>query len=136
MTTATSAVPAERRIAPRFRPAFGTVYRIAAQNGVPAMVGLVWNISETGVSMLLADPPECGTRLEGELAPETGDGPALAIAIRVVHVHEMPNGDSFLGAQFARPLTPDELQAFLAPPLPAATAPPKPAQPNGAQEAK
>jgi hypothetical protein len=130
MTAATSAVPTERRIAPRFRPAFGTVYRIAAQNGVSAMVGLVWNISETGVSMLLAEPPECGTRLDGELAPETG-GSGLAIPVRVVHVHEMPNGDSFLGAQFARPLTPDELQAFLAPPLPAATAS---AESNGTQK--
>jgi hypothetical protein len=128
MTVATSAVPSERRIAPRFRPAFGTVYRIAPQNGGPSAVGLVWNISETGVSMLLAEPPECGTRLEGELAAETG-GPGLAIPIRVVHVHEMPNGDSFLGAQFARPLTPDELQAFLAPPLPAVTTEPNP---NGA----
>jgi hypothetical protein len=129
MTAATSAVPTERRVAPRFRPAFGTVYRIAPHNGGPATVGLVWNISETGVSMLLAEPPECGTRLDGELTPETGGGPALAIAVRVVHVHEMPNGDSFLGAQFARPLTPDELQAFLAPPLPAVTTEPKP---NGA----
>jgi hypothetical protein len=113
----------ERRIATRFQPAFGTVcrFRRRGEDGEEA-VGLVWNISETGMSMLLADPPKRGAELDAELASESG-GVGLAIALRVVHVREMPIGDYFLGAQFERPLASDELKRFLIPtPVPTAPA--------------
>ena len=113
---------AERRVAPRFQPAFGTVCRFAAPDREKA-VGLVWNISETGISMLLADPPERGEELAGELTPENG-GAGLEVTFRVVHVRELPTGDHFVGAQFARPLGEGELKPFLATPLPA----PRPAE--------
>lgn len=125
--------PAERRVAPRFQPAFGTVCRLnrPSPDGTPAL-GLVWNISETGVSMLLADPPERGTQLDAELTTEFG-GAGLPVALRVVHVREMPMGDFFLGAQFARPLAPDELKPFLLPLPPPVAPPPEPAAPETAK---
>ncbi len=114
---------AERRIANRFQPAFGTVCRFRPRGEAgEASVGLVWNISETGVSMLLADPPKRGTELDAELTSESGNL-MLPAVLRVVHVREMPIGDFFLGAQFDRPLTADELKRFLIPmPTPVAPA--------------
>ncbi len=113
----TTAPPAERRIAPRFQPAFGTVCRFILRDDGERVVGLVWNISETGVSMLLAEPPVRGAELDGELGPENG-GAGLRMTFRVVHVRELPTGDFFLGAQFGRPLTSAELRPFLATPVP------------------
>jgi hypothetical protein len=125
--TPTTINPAERRIAPRFQPAFGTICRLhlPGDNG-RTTVGLVWNISETGVSMLIADPPTRGAQLDAELTTESG-GDSLPLSIRVVHVREMPVGDYFIGAQFSRPLAEAELRRFL---LPLST-PAKPA--NGSQ---
>jgi hypothetical protein len=105
----------DRRVAPRFQPAFGTIYRFKKNDEDHLAVGLVWNISQTGVSMLLADPPERGGIVPGELTTETG-GPALTIAVRVVHVRPLTTGDYLLGAQFSRPLDPDEMKQFLTPP--------------------
>jgi hypothetical protein len=117
MTTRTHETTAvdERRIAPRFQPAFGTIYRYKKAEEERPAVGLVWNISRTGVSMLLADPPERGGIVPGELTTESG-GPGLAIALRVVHVRPLSTGDFLLGAQFSRPLEPEEMKQFLTPP--------------------
>ncbi|WP_439621558.1 PilZ domain-containing protein [Gemmata sp.] len=111
----------DRRRAARFRPTIGTLcrFRRCGDAAAERHVGLVWNLSETGVSMLLADPPPCGTRLDAELAAESGPA-RLAVAMVVVHVHEMPHGDYFLGAHLDRPLALDDLEQFLAPPAAAA----------------
>ena len=115
MTAARDTSPVQdRRVAPRFQPAFGTIYRFKKTEDDQA-VGLVWNISQTGVSMLLADPPERGGIVPGELTTESG-GPGLTIAVRVVHVRPLTTGDFLLGAQFSRPLDPDEMKQFLTPP--------------------
>lgn len=53
----------ERRIAPRRQPAMGTVCRLDSSDGGPAPLALVWNISRTGVSMLLSAPVPSGTAL-------------------------------------------------------------------------
>jgi hypothetical protein len=113
--TATAAPPAtDRRVAPRHQPAFGTVCRLGPGRGRP-LVGLVWNISATGVSMLLADPPRPGAEVDGELAPE-GGGPGLSVTLRVVHVRRAATGDYVLGARFGRELGADEVRQFLTPP--------------------
>jgi hypothetical protein len=103
---------AERRIAPRRQPAMGTVCRLVPAAGQDPPVGLVWNISATGVSMLLHEPPATGTQLLGVLETMTG-GTTLAIAARVVHVKQLETGDYFLGAHFHRPLTTDDLKPFV-----------------------
>jgi hypothetical protein len=118
MTTTPQTKPAaegDRRVAPRFQPAFGTVYRFNIPASENPVVGLVWNLSQTGVSMLLADPPERGGVMSGELSTETGDL-ELSITLRVVHVRQLSTGDYLLGAQFSRPLKPEEMQLFLTPP--------------------
>lgn len=100
----------DRRLAPRFQPAFGTVCRFDRDH---PQVGLVWNLSRTGVSMLLADPPAAGTRVVGELTAE-GGGAALPVTLHVVHVRPVDTGDYLLGAKFDRPLDPEEMRPFLA----------------------
>jgi hypothetical protein len=106
---------ADRRVAPRFQPAFGTIYRFKKDGSEHLAVGLVWNISQTGISMLLPEPPERGGIVPGELTTETG-GPGLAISLRVVHVRTLSTGDFLLGAQFSRPLDDEEMKPFLTPP--------------------
>jgi hypothetical protein len=111
--TILSAPVAERRDVPRRQPAMGTVCQFdPALEAVGHDVGLVWNISATGVSMLLTHSPEVGAVLAGRL--ETEEGHALPVLFRVVHVKELETGDYFAGAQFARPLTPAELRPFVA----------------------
>jgi hypothetical protein len=105
----------DRRIAPRFQPAFGTTYRFKVDGSDQLTVGLVLNISQTGVSMLLVDPPERGLVLPGELSTETG-GSDLTISLRIVHVRKVSTGDYLLGAQFNRPLNDEEMKQFLTPP--------------------
>ena len=103
----------DRRAAPRFRPAHGTVCRFG--HLPDARLGLVWDISTSGVSMLMTDPPAPGTFLAGEL---TGEDVAvgLPVLLRAVHVRPASTGDFILGAQFVRPLTELELTPFLTPP--------------------
>lgn len=114
--------PADRRVAPRLSPAFGTVCRFDPPGGKgETIVGLVWNISQTGLSMLITDPPQPGSVLTGELASEDGTTP-VSVVFRVIHIRPVPTGDYLLGAQFHRALTAEEMKPFLTPP-------PKPTEP-------
>jgi hypothetical protein len=111
-----SATAVERRIAPRFQPAFRTICRLDT-NGARPTIGFVWNLSESGVSMLMAKPPKPGTELTGELVAEDG-GAGVRVSIRVVHVRPTTTGDYVLGARFETPLGAKEIKVFLvAPPL-------------------
>jgi hypothetical protein len=103
----------DRRAAPRRQPAMGTVCRLIPGPGEESAIGLVWNISTSGVSMLLTEPRETGTTLPGELLTVTG-GHTLTVTMRVVHVRKLESGDYFLGAQFQRPLADDEMRPFVA----------------------
>jgi PilZ domain-containing protein len=103
----------ERRVSARLQPAFRTICRLDRRDIDHPTIGLVWDLSETGVSMLLADPPKPGTDLTGELMPEDG-GHGLQVRLRVIHVKPMTTGDYILGARFSSPLHADQMQAFLA----------------------
>jgi hypothetical protein len=105
--------PDERRIAPRRRPAMGTICRLDSDDGGPAAVVLVWNISLTGISVLSADLRPAGTEMRGYLEMTEGDH-MLRVAMRVIHVKQLGTGDYFLGAHFERPLTAEELAPFVA----------------------
>jgi hypothetical protein len=105
---------AERRVAPRFQPAFATICRLRPADGSP-FAGLVWNISETGLSMLTTNRPKVGEDLAAELEAEAG-GTTVALGLRVVHATPVPTGDCLVGARFDRPLTEAELQHFVTPP--------------------
>jgi len=106
-----AAPPAERRIAPRRQPAMGTVCDLDP-SGESGATGLVWNISASGVSMLVTEPREAGAVIRGELKTLRGRLP-LAVEMQVVHVKQLETGDYFLGAHFARPLTAAELRPFV-----------------------
>ena len=114
MSTATLPTSSERRIAPRFQPCFGTICRFAGTPEERPIIGLVWNISESGVSMLMSEPPEAGAELTAELTQENS-GEGMHIGLRVVHVRPMQTGDFFLGARFDRPLNMNEIRPFLGP---------------------
>lgn len=117
MTPAPPAPPADaaadRRTAPRRQPAMGTVCRLPTDAGKLDAIGLVWNISQSGVSMLLPEPREAGATLPGELQTVTG-GHSLPVTMRVVHVKQLESGDYFVGAQFQQPLAADEMRPFVA----------------------
>jgi len=119
MSTATATPPtiptsaSERRIAPRRQPAMGTVCRLDSDDGGPSALALVWNISHTGISVLVAEPRPSGTVLSGYLEKTEGDY-MFRVAMRVIHVKKLEAGDYFLGAHFDHPLTADELKPFVA----------------------
>ena len=62
MATTLTAPAAERRVAQRFQPAFGTIYRLN-----DTADALVWNVSTTGLSMFVANPPPPGSSVLGAL---------------------------------------------------------------------
>ena len=110
--TATAAPPsAERRIAPRRQPAMGTLFRLDSDDGPE--IGLIWNISRTGVSMLRNEPPAAGEHITGLLETMT-DAHAMRIGMTVVHIKKLDTGDYFVGAHFDHPLTDDEIRPFVA----------------------
>ena len=104
--------PEERRRAPRRQPAQGTTCHLATGAGQELGMGLVWNISSTGVSMLVGKRLEPGAQLQGELL--TADARTkLDLSLRVAHLFPLRTGDYFLGGQFERPLTAQELRPFV-----------------------
>jgi hypothetical protein len=112
-TPPTIAPPTERRVAPRRQPAMGTVCRLNAGDGQPPALALIWNISTTGISMLLNEPREPGTMLSGLLETIAGSDNMVIVA-RVVHVKKLATGDYYIGATFHRPITAEEMKPFVA----------------------
>jgi hypothetical protein len=118
-TKPAGAEPINQRVDLRRQPTLGTVCRLAFGAAGKAHTGLVWNISASGVSMLLDEAPQTGTVLPATLATVDDRG-SLPVTLRVIHVRHIRTGDYFLGAQFQRPLAADEMRPFLVepPPLP------------------
>lgn len=104
----------ERRRAPRRQPAIGTICRFAADSAVGGL-GLVWNISTTGVSVLSSSPCAAGIRLAGELKT-LDDRSTLPISFEVAHVKELETGDYVIAGPFPRSLTAAKLKPFVAMP--------------------
>jgi len=110
MATLTATVEqAERRTAARRQPALGTVCRLDPGPGL----GLVWNISSSGVSFLVHEAPARGASVRGVLAT-ADEGFALPVSLRVAHVARLRTGDYVVGGQFDHPLAPDQMRPFLA----------------------
>jgi hypothetical protein len=103
---------AERRAAARRQPTLGTVYRMESRGDREGGVGLVWNISTGGVSMLFNDALERGATVHGVLATST-DGFSLPVRVRVTHVAPLQTGDYLIGCQFDKPIADDEVRHFL-----------------------
>jgi len=102
--------PAERRIAHR-QPAVATICRLGGEAEKPS-TALVWNISNSGVSMLVPRPLEPGSGVRGVLETIRGRNP-VAVEMRVVHVKLLGTGDYWMGAHFDRPLTDAEMKPFI-----------------------
>jgi hypothetical protein len=107
-----TAPPTDRRVAPRRQPTLGTVCQLNRDSGENFGLGLVWNISNRGVSILVHKRIDPGTTLYAELmtASETY---TLPLVLTVAHVSELRTGDFILGAQFSRPLSTEELGPFI-----------------------
>jgi hypothetical protein len=103
---------ADRRGAARRQPAVGTVYRVEKTKVNDAAVGLVWNISASGLSMLLPESRDAGDVLRGRLATFNNRN-ELAIELQVSHVRQIETGDYFVGGQFDHRLSDEELRPFL-----------------------
>jgi len=107
-----SVTQVERRTAPRRQPALGTVCTLASDAGEQLGLGLVWNISRSGVSMLLHRRLEPGTAIRGELSGRS-DTSRLRVTFHIAHVKELRTGDYFVGGQFDRSLEMKEMLPFL-----------------------
>ncbi len=108
----TPAPPAERRIATRRQPTVNTIFRFGSADG-PQALALVWNISTTGISVLVPEPHAPARALTGYLDTTQGDH-ICAVTIHVVHCKLLETGDYALGARFDQPLTEEELRPFVA----------------------
>ena len=100
----------ERRVALR-QPAVATVCRLSG-DGETGSMALVWNISASGVSMLVPKKIEPGSGVHGVLETIRGRHP-LPIGMHVVHMKQLETGDYWLGAHFDRPLTKAEMKPFV-----------------------
>jgi hypothetical protein len=114
-TMSMSAPTVNRRSAPRRQATLGTICRLSAASAKAVRLGLVWNLSSSGVSMLIDEAPETGTVVSAVLAT-VDETRSLPVTLRIVHVRAIRTGDYFLGAQFDRPLEPGEMRPFLAEP--------------------
>jgi hypothetical protein len=110
--TATEKKGAERRTTARRQPTLGTICRMEPRDGKMPEIGLVWNISTGGVSMLFNEKLERGVTLKGVLTTST-DGFSLPVTMRVAHVAKLQTGDYLIGTQFDRPLAAEEMRHFL-----------------------
>ena len=102
---------AERRRAPRRRPAREVIARLLSPAGEVIGTALVWNVSRTGVSMLTNRPLESGTQVEVELVA-AGAGSSSRLGMRVAHRSPLQTGDHVIGGPFDRPLDDEELRRF------------------------
>jgi len=102
---------AERRRSPRRRPAHNTVCRLTDDDGEEIGYGLVWNLSCTGVSMLLNVMLAPGCEVGAELI--SASRATVHLRLSVVHLSPLRTGDFVLGGHFDRPLDEAELLPFI-----------------------
>ncbi|MDY3555601.1 PilZ domain-containing protein [Gemmata sp. JC717] len=76
--------------------------------------GVLWDISATGLSMLVETSPLLGVTLTVEV---TSSWRVLTVRAQVAHVNQLAAGDYFVGMEFARPLTLEEIEPFVTPAL-------------------
>jgi hypothetical protein len=91
----------------------GTVCRLKEAKGVPGGVGLVWNISTGGVSLLTSTPIQPGTHVDGDLTTLASDS-KLHVMFSVTHLSKLQTGDYCVGGRFDHLLADDEMKPFVA----------------------
>src|SRR5262245_39067704 len=108
------AKPSERRRAPRRQPAIGTICQFTPSSAVTGL-GLVWNISTSGVSVLANKSCDAGIRLEARL--KTLDERAtLPISFDVAHVKALETGDYVIAGPFPKLVAAAKIKPFISTP--------------------
>jgi ribosomal protein L32 len=102
----------ERRRHPRRQAALGTVCRFGDDSALGEL-GLVWNLSTSGVSVLAHRACAAGARVQGMLT--TIDAAVtLPVAFEVAHVKELGTGDFVVAGPFLHKLAAAKLKPFIA----------------------
>lgn len=104
---------ADRRTSPRRQPAIGTICRLSLGLNNHPGIGLVWNISHGGVSLLTTAPIEPGSAVHGELETMNGQR-KLPIDFHVSHLSKLQTGDYCVGARFDQAIDDEAMRQFLA----------------------
>ena len=100
---------AERRTAVRFRCCRKCNVRPAGANGVGTWPGIIYNISASGIGVVLPCPLQAGTELVIDLFGGKCDHRVRARVVRSV-LHSFA---FFHGCEFAEPLSDQEVQSWL-----------------------
>jgi len=103
--------PLERRAARRLAPAQVTPCTLTTPGGAPSG-GWVHNLSVKGIGILADQEHRPGTRLR-VLIFNAAHVFALSVEVDVVRCIRLVTGEHFIGGQFRRPLSPDELGPFM-----------------------
>ncbi len=75
-------------------------------------MGLVWNLSRMGISMLLNRSASVGHIFPVTIV-NADESYKLAVCVRVAHVARLGTGDYVIGAQFDSPIQDEEILPFL-----------------------
>jgi hypothetical protein len=102
----------ERRAACRLRPALPTTCQIRLPDDTVLARGQVYDLSATGVCLVIDRGWEPGEEL-GVLLVNAACTYALAMPLEVVRSSRLPTGHHSVAGRFRRALDPAELQPFL-----------------------
>jgi hypothetical protein len=103
---------AERRTANRIRPLSLMACRISHPDGSPVGMGVVHDLSTTGVCLLVGVGRKPGDLLE-VLLTNAGCTYALSIRLEVVRCHSLVSGAFYVAGRFDHALEPLEMQPLL-----------------------
>jgi hypothetical protein len=103
--------PVERRAAKRLAPGQVTPCTLTAPGGQPAG-GWVHNLSVKGIGILAEQEHRPGTVLRA-LVVNAAHVFALSVEVEVVRCFRLVTGEYFIGGQFRRTLSADELGPFM-----------------------
>jgi hypothetical protein len=102
----------ERRSERRIR--LGTIYscRLVAPPDLRCRAALVYDVSPTGIALVLPDPLPVGAILV--VRPGGLTRPDEVVGMRVRHIREMSDGRWLIGCSHAQEISPGELRPLLA----------------------
>jgi hypothetical protein len=102
----------ERRAATRIRPPLPMMVQARLPGGEIQPLGVVHDISSTGLSLLARQPWNPGDQFH-LLLTNAACTFALTIQMEIVRCHQLMNGEHYVAGRFDRALGPLEMQAFL-----------------------
>jgi hypothetical protein len=101
-----------RRVAVRYPGSRSTSSRVAGRGGAKARRAKIRDISLVGVALILSFRLKIGARLLIQFSNEPLEI-AYDVSARVVHASSQPRGRWIIGCEFARELSPLELETLL-----------------------